>query len=138
VFFVGNTAVNPAGSTISLQNVNVVRISDAYFSNNNQINIQVELSRMSVINSNFTLNDKNHIRGIDSTVTLDNVHMYNTSFKSSGHGFECIRCRHIGIQNSRFENLVTNGVGGAIKIETLFSQEPTPVSYIIDSSFEGN
>ena len=92
VQFVNNTAISSAGQTISLQNTNRVEINGAHFEENLQTNILVELGTMSVVDSSFTAGRKNHISGIDSIVTLDNVRMYNSTASSSGHGFTCSRC----------------------------------------------
>ena len=104
-----------------------------------QTNIMVELGTMSVVNSTFTKGSKNHISGIDSIVTLENVHMYNSTALQSGHGFTCSRCSQVGVKDSTFEILEsTGGDGGAIMIYSLYNTTYQPVSYIMNNKFLGN
>ena len=97
VRFVNNTAISSTGQTISLQNTDVVEISDAHFESNLQINVLVELSTLKIENSTFTLGDANHIKGLDSSVILDNVRIYDSEAVQAGHGFLCERCSFVAV-----------------------------------------
>ena len=61
-----------------MTNTATVVIEDAHFENNPQINLQIELGSMNVINSTFTNGRKNHVKGIDSILTMNKVHIYDS------------------------------------------------------------
>ena len=72
---------------------------------------------MIVKNSEFTNGFKNHIKGVNSIVRLSKVNIHDSTDRNAGHGFYCFRCGYVSIEDSIFENLVSqNGNGGAVVI----------------------
>lgn len=90
-------------------------------------------------NCDFTNGRRHHVKGVDSVVRLSSVNVHDSAARASGHGFFCGRCWHVSVEDSNFENLVSEaGRGGAIQIENLFNETLQPVSIIRNNTFKSN
>ena len=76
--FDNNLTENKDGQTIFLQNTGITSISDATFVNNGQIDIMIDLGELEIRDSEFTNGGKNHIIGLESTIILKNVKIYDS------------------------------------------------------------
>ena len=95
---------------------------------------------MNIINSTFTNGSKSHVKGIDSILTMEKVHMYDSESKTTeGHGLNCQRCKQLAISDSKFENLTSEKkFGAAINILSLQSPNEVDSSYIKNNEFINN
>ena len=79
-------------------NAGDIRIEDAHFERNLQINILLQLTSIVIRNSNFTEGKENLIRADQASITMTGVKMYNsTGLDDQGHGLRCIQCYDLNI-----------------------------------------
>ena len=116
------------------ENTKDVIISETNFIGNLQTNTNFLSSNVGFINSTFTDGKENHIRAIDSDISLDGVTIENSiDNDSEGHGVSCYNCLNVNIINSEFRNL-TAFKSPAIMIQFAKGEEIN----IMGSTFERN
>ena len=125
VKFVGNTALNNDGQTLSLENTETVEIEDTEFSGNPQVNIKLRLGSIEVKNSIFTDGKDQHIYAENSSVSLDGVTIRDSEdLSATGHGLYCLTCIGLHVTNSSFQRLRSN-MAPAIKVEEQLGLQTT-------------
>lgn len=127
-------AMASGGVTMYFENTKDVIISETNFIGNSQTNTNFLASNVGFINSTFSDGKENHIRAIDSDISLDGVTIENSiDNNSEGHGVYCYHCLNVNIINSDFRNL-TAFKSPAIMIKYTRGDEIN----IIGSTFERN
>ena len=90
VRFLNNTSMSLTDtSTLHFSNANRIVISEAYFEQNPQTNIELHNTNLEVSNSTFTAGKKNLILAFEASVHIIDVHMFDSFDLIKGHGLSC-------------------------------------------------